>query len=387
MNVTGAFNSGGAQNDNFNRNRIYQLGDTLRWAARPKLNLQSGVEGNYERRHSVSRNNFLGVYTFASLDDYVAGRPQTFTQNSGNPLLDSQQYDFNAFVQADWRAARNVSVGLGARYIAQSNLRDYNNVAPTVSVAVQAARKTVFRAGSRFSYQTFALANTETILRNSGGATQTVLNIAFPTYIAGQAPPEAVRASSMNAGSIYIRSSRLEAPYNINSSHQSRTGFAQRLEVRSQRWIQPWRTPDPNAQHQCAIPRHAVTGRPARPVEFFRCKLQDCGSHGSRPVAAVLPAGREHLSIRIQCNLVFKEPDDSVCTLRRLDFPAPLERCIWDILHSAAPLPTREATATTISAQRPTSTTFRGSGPVRKTINGIGSRPNSKSGPPRLLDS
>src|SRR6185436_14114619 len=178
---------------------------------RPKLNLQSGVEGNYERRHSVSRNNFLGVYTFASLGDYAAGRPQTFTQTSGNPVLDSQQYDFNAFVQADWRAARNVSVGLGARYVAQSNLHDYNNVAPTASVAVQAARKTVFRAGTRLSYQTFALANTETILRNSGGAMQTILNIAFPTYIAGQAPPEAARAT--NASSIYIRSSRLETPY------------------------------------------------------------------------------------------------------------------------------------------------------------------------------
>jgi hypothetical protein len=217
VNVAGAFNSGGAQNDSLSRNRTYQWGDTLRWALRPKLNLQSGVEGNYENRHSVSRNNFLGVYTFASLDDYVAGRPQTFTQTSGNPVLDSQQYEFNAFVQADWRAARNVSVGLGARYIAQSNLHDYNNVAPTVSVAVQAARKTVFRAGSRLSYQTFALSNTETILRNSGGATQTILNIAFPTYIAGQPPPEVARASTMNAGSIYIRSSRLEAPYNINS--------------------------------------------------------------------------------------------------------------------------------------------------------------------------
>jgi hypothetical protein len=217
VNVAGAFNSGGAQNDNLSRNRVYQLGDTLRWAMRPKLNLQSGVEGNYERRHSVSRDNFLGMYTFASLADYVAGRPQTFTQTSGNPLLDSQQYEFNAFIQADWRAARNVSVGLGARYIAQSHLHDYNNVAPTVSVAIQAARKTVVRAGSRLSYQTFALSNTETILRNSGGATQTVLQIAFPTYIAGQAPPEAARANSVNAGSIYIRSSRLEVPYNINS--------------------------------------------------------------------------------------------------------------------------------------------------------------------------
>jgi len=215
--VTGAFNSGGAQNDNANRNHTYQLGDTLRWAALPTLNLQSGVEGNYERRHSVSRNNFLGVYTFASLDDYVAGRPQTFTQNAGNPLLDSQQYDFNAFVQADWRAARYVSVGLGARYIAQSNLRDYNNVAPTVSIAIQVARKMVIRAGSRLSYQSFSLNNTETILRNAGGAAQTILSIAFPTYVAGQAPPEMVMARSVNAGSIYVRSSSLEAPYNVNS--------------------------------------------------------------------------------------------------------------------------------------------------------------------------
>src|SRR5205823_3745897 len=46
VNVAGAFNSGGAQNDSLSRNRTYQLGDTFRWALRPALNLQSGVEGN-----------------------------------------------------------------------------------------------------------------------------------------------------------------------------------------------------------------------------------------------------------------------------------------------------------------------------------------------------
>jgi hypothetical protein len=216
VNVTGAFNSGGAQNDNLTRNRIFQIGNTLRWVLTPKLNLQSGIEINYERRHSVSRNNFLGTYTFASLDDYVAGRPQTFTRASGNPLLDSHQYDVNAFAQVDWRAAKSVNVGIGGRYIAQNNLRDYNNLAPTVSVAIQAAKKTVFRAGTRLSYQGFDLNSTDTILRNSGGVTQTVFNIAFPTYIAGQPPPEAA-ANSLNSGSIYLRSSRLESPYNINS--------------------------------------------------------------------------------------------------------------------------------------------------------------------------
>ncbi len=216
VNVTGAFNSGGAQNDNLSRNRVYQIGDTLRWVLAPKLNLQAGMEMNYERRQSVSRNNFLGTYTFASLDDYVGGRPQTFSRASGNLLLDSQQYDVNAFAQLDWRAVKNVNVGIGARYIAQTNLHDHNNLAPTVSIALQAARKTVFRAGTRLSYQGFDLNNTETILRNSGGTAQTVLNIAFPTYIAGQAPPEA-SASTMNSGSIYLRSPRLESPYNINS--------------------------------------------------------------------------------------------------------------------------------------------------------------------------
>ena len=217
VNVNGTFNSGGAQNDNLSRSRTYLIGNTVRSALTPKLNLQSGIEINYERRHSVSRNNFLGTYTFASLNDYVAGRPQTFTQASGNPLLDAHQYDFNAFVQTDWRAAKNVNVGFGGRYIAQSNLPDYSNLAPTLSVAVQAAKKTVFRAGARLFYLGFDLTNTETILRNSGGSAQTVLNIAFPTYIAGDVPPEAATASSSNAGSIYLRSSRLVSPYNINS--------------------------------------------------------------------------------------------------------------------------------------------------------------------------
>jgi hypothetical protein len=216
VNVTGAFNSGGAQNDNLTRNRIFQIGNTLRWVLTPKLNLQAGIEINYERRHSVSRNNFLGTYTFASLDDYVAGRPGTFTRASGNPQLDSHQYDLNTFAQVDWRVAKNVNVGIGGRYIAQNNLRDYNNLAPTVSVAVQAAKKTVFRAGTRLSYQGFDLNNTETILRNSGGAAQTVFAIAFPTYIAGLAPPEAA-VSGADSGSIYLRSSRLQSPYNINS--------------------------------------------------------------------------------------------------------------------------------------------------------------------------
>src|SRR5439155_9335149 len=107
----------------------------------------------------------------------------------GNPFLNAHQYDFNGFIQADWKAARSVILGLGARYFAQSNLHDYNNLAPTASIGIQAARRTVIRAGAGLSHQNFTFNNNETLLRNSGAGAQTIVSVAFPTYVPGQAPP------------------------------------------------------------------------------------------------------------------------------------------------------------------------------------------------------
>jgi len=59
---------------------------------------------------------------FASLNDYVAGRPQTFTQASGNPLLDAHQLRFQCVRSDGLARGENVNVGFGGRYIAQSNL-------------------------------------------------------------------------------------------------------------------------------------------------------------------------------------------------------------------------------------------------------------------------
>src|SRR5206468_5501049 len=129
--------------------------------------------------------------------------------------------------------------------------------APSVSIAIQVARKMVIRAGSRLSYQSFSLNNTETILRNAGGAAQTILSIAFPTYVAGQAPPEIVMAHSLNAGSIYVRSSSLEAPYNVNSLASLEPALPGGVEIGRQRGYQSWGPPDPNAQYQRALARHS----------------------------------------------------------------------------------------------------------------------------------
>ena len=71
-----------------------------------------------------------GTFTFASLDAYEAGRPTTFTQRSGNPLVEYSQVQFGGYVQDDVRVARSLSMSFGLRYEAQTHTDDYLNFAP-----------------------------------------------------------------------------------------------------------------------------------------------------------------------------------------------------------------------------------------------------------------
>src|SRR5207249_2857744 len=153
INVLDAFYGGGGQNRSDTRRTIYQWGDTLRWTATPKLNVQTGVDFGYNKNHSVSENNFVGTFTFSSLDDYLAGHPITFRKNSGDPTLDVSQLEFSMFLNMDYRLSPKVNLSMGARYQAQTNLRDYNNVAPTLGFAYQPKQGTVIRAGARLSHQ------------------------------------------------------------------------------------------------------------------------------------------------------------------------------------------------------------------------------------------
>jgi hypothetical protein len=84
----------------------------------------------------------------------------------GNPLVNAYRDRFHRFIQADWRAALIVTLGFGARYIAQSNLHDQITGA-TASIGIQAAKRNgdSRRRGCRIR----ALVSTtlETILWNS----------------------------------------------------------------------------------------------------------------------------------------------------------------------------------------------------------------------------
>lgn len=146
INVLDAFNGGGAQNRSEERNRHYEFGN-LFMRVGDVITFKAGFEGNYRHQRSYSTNNFNGTFTFSSLDAFRQGRALTYRVTRGNPLLEFGQLETGTFVQADVNVGPQVVLMFGARYEAQHNLRDYNNLAPRAALAWSPGEDTVIRAG------------------------------------------------------------------------------------------------------------------------------------------------------------------------------------------------------------------------------------------------
>lgn len=216
INVLDAFNGGGAQNRGNSEGTNLNWGNNVRYQLKPTLNLQAGSDFAYTKNRNLSETNYLGAFTFASLEDYLAGRPLNFRKTTGDPLVTVSQTDMSAFAQLDWRMSTKASMGMGWRYQAQTNLKDYNNIAPTLNFSYQVRQGTVFRAGARKTYSTFAIFNTEQILRNDGTSRL------FETVVLNPSleDPLGTGSGTTNAtGSTTIRrkADDLEAPYSYNA--------------------------------------------------------------------------------------------------------------------------------------------------------------------------
>src|SRR5262249_22813272 len=147
-----------------------------------KVNSSTGFDIFYNNNHSFSEANYGGTFTFSSLELYRLNQPVTYRRTFGDPNIDVSQTELGVFTQFDIRLNPKTNVGAGVRYQAQTNLHDYNNFAPTLQVAYQAAKKTVIRAGGRLNYSTFGIGNVEQLLRFDGTDRQFETVILNPSY-------------------------------------------------------------------------------------------------------------------------------------------------------------------------------------------------------------
>jgi hypothetical protein len=154
--VLGAFGSGGAPVGESRSetagwevtqlSTLTRAGHTWKWGGRAR----------YSTTEDDSRNNFAGTFLFYNLDQYRAGQPAQFLMNRGAVEQRVTQFDFGIFATHDWRMQPNVTLSLGVRYEAQTNLGGRRDWAPRVGIAWRLNAKTVVRAGSGIFYERLA---------------------------------------------------------------------------------------------------------------------------------------------------------------------------------------------------------------------------------------
>jgi hypothetical protein len=259
--VLGAFNDGGSSvGRSFDTQNSYELQDY--WTVAHGAHVwKFGARFREQTDDNISPANFNGTFTFGggvapvldannqpiagqfenvdSLERYrrtllfqqlgypfsqilaLGGGATQFSLNAGNPALSVHQFDAGIFAGDDWRIRPNVTLSLGLRYEAQTNMHDWRDWAPRIALAWAPAAKgakpaTVLRVGFGMFYDRFALANTLTAQRFNGVVQQQFV-VTNPDFF-GTAPVTGLTGATQSPDVIQEVSSTLRAPYIIQSA-------------------------------------------------------------------------------------------------------------------------------------------------------------------------
>ena len=270
VNVIGAFSGGGSGSGNSNdlQNR-YEL-----------QNYTSLIHGNHVLKFggrfratqdtSYSRAGFNGTFNFSSLSTptdvppptinpppgsctiggnppcpisnlyaeqvltgVVSGTPYatTLTYTTGLPTSEVTYYDFEPYIQDDWRVRPNITISAGLRFETQNSIHDHGNFAPRVGFAWgvggrSTPPKVVIRGGYGIFYNRFQSGQILQAERFNG-VTQQQFIINNPTCFPGVDVPLPNFSSTgfSNCGpttsstsNVYRINSRLQAPYTMQGA-------------------------------------------------------------------------------------------------------------------------------------------------------------------------
>ena len=179
--VLDAFTSGGAQVEGGRRSFDLELQDELEFQIGRRHQMRSGFSINGASFSGNERRNAAGTFTFASLEQFVDGRPMTFTQRVGDPSFDYSLYRFAWFIQDGFRVRPNLMVNVGVRHEFQTHLDDWLNLSPRASLTWTPFGKTTIRASAGINRQWFeASLYEQTIIVN--GRRQRELVVVDPGY-------------------------------------------------------------------------------------------------------------------------------------------------------------------------------------------------------------
>ena len=203
IDVKDAFQGGGATNSNEGTSRTVRMNSLLiRYGDR--VTFKTGFDLQHYSDRSLTEDGFNGEFEFASLEDFLAGVPTTYTVSAGDPLLEFSQVQGAAFVQNDVRVSNRLTLMFGLRYEAQTNISDWNNLDPRFGYAYAINNSTVLRGGIGLFHGRLFTNTVEGLLRLDGTRQQEIVvrNPSYPNpFLSGETeviPPSSIRVRSPN---------------------------------------------------------------------------------------------------------------------------------------------------------------------------------------------
>ena len=111
------------------------LAQTVDLISNKKHKIRFGFETELGWTRTERVENYIGTFTFQSLEAYEAGTPQQFSRRAGNPLVTYDRQEFSWFAYDEMEMREGLRLGFGFRHDFQSLIDDYNNFAPRASLS------------------------------------------------------------------------------------------------------------------------------------------------------------------------------------------------------------------------------------------------------------
>ena len=180
--VLDTFTSGGAQLSGGTHSRTFDLGSDLDYVL-GRHSLRGGVllDGGWYR--SDASSNYLGTYTFDTLQAFLANQPSNYTRRIGDPSIAYQNLQGGIYLQDDIRVRKNLTLSPGVRYEAQTHVHDYSDVEPRIGLtwAPLASGQTTLRGSAGIFHDWLPTSTYQQVLQVDGLRQQEV-NIVDPSF-------------------------------------------------------------------------------------------------------------------------------------------------------------------------------------------------------------
>jgi len=181
--VNDAFTSGGAQVAGGRHTRTFNVASDLDYV-RSIHSVRLGVVLTGGSYRSDDTSNYLGTYTFESLEAFEAGLPRSYTRRIGDPHIRYWNLQAGAYIQDDIRVRKGLTFSPGLRYEAQTHLNDFNGFGPRFGVTWAPFKngKTTLRVSAGVFYDWLSSGTYEQTLRVDGFRQQElqIFNPMFP---------------------------------------------------------------------------------------------------------------------------------------------------------------------------------------------------------------